>query len=346
MALRWRLLLPGWLRDLPADLAAIVAFVFITLGVVFLPVVSQTPIRIIVSLPFVLFVPGYVFIAALFPEAGSGPVTDRAGQNGSAGPHETTGIDGLERVALSFGTSIVIAPLIVLVLNFTPWGIRLVPIMVSLSGFTFIATAIAIHRRTQLPADERFIVPYREWIATGREELFHPTSRVDGGLNILLAISLLLAAGSVGYAVAVPKPGEAFTELYLLTKGEDDELVADGYPQTFTAGEPRSLYVGVENNEHQTVNYTVIVELQDVRIENNSSQVLQQERLTSFEATLSHNETWQRNHTVEPTMVGERLRLTYLLYKREPPSQPTVENAYREVHLWVNVTDGSERLGT
>lgn len=343
MALRWRLLLPGWVRVIPADLAAVVAFVFITLGAVFLPVISQTPVRIIVGLPFVLFAPGYVFIAALFPEAGHSPVADETSPDDGVASYEESGIDGLERVALSFGTSIVIVPLIGLVLNFTPWGIRLVPIVLSVSGFTLIATAIASHRRTQLPADEQFTVPYREWFASGREEMFHPASRIDGVLNVLLVISLLLAVGSVGYAVAVPKPGESFTELYLLTKGEDGELVADGYPQAFTTGEPQSLYVGIENNEHQTVNYTVVIELQDVRFENNSSQVLQQERLNTFQTTLSHNETWQRNHTVEPTIVGERLRLAYLLYKGEAPSQPTVENAYREVHLWVNVSDRSER---
>jgi len=47
------------------------------------------------------------------------------------------------------------------------------------------------------------------------------------------------------------------------------------------------------------------------------------------------------NHTVAPTLPGERLRLVYLLYKGDPPAEPTVENAYREVHLWVNVSEGT-----
>jgi hypothetical protein len=37
-------------------------------------------------------------------------------------------------------------------------------------------------------------------------------------------------------------------------------------------------------------------------------------------------------------MTGERLRLTYLLYRGAPPQTPTTDNAYRELHLWVNVT--------
>jgi len=94
------------------------------------------------------------------------------------------------------------------------------------------------------------------------------------------------------------------------------------------------------------VNYTVVVALQAVRFRNNSSGVMRQERLGRFQTRLSHNETWQRNHTIEPTMTGERLRLVYLLYEGAAPSQPTVENAYREVHLWVNVSEGSAESPT
>lgn len=59
--------------------------------------------------------------------------------------------------------------------------------------------------------------------------------------------------------------------------------------------------------------------------------------MRTFETTLADNETWTQQHSVAPTMTGERLRLTYLLYKGEAPPEPTVGGAYREVHLWVNV---------
>jgi len=234
MGSRWRLLVPGWLRGLPADITAVVALVGITLGAVSLPVVRETGLRILVGLPFVLFAPGYAFIAVLFPEAGSGSTTEADRGEAAA---EDGGIDGLERIALSFGTSIGIVPLIGLVLNFTPWGIRLVPVVVSVSGFTLLAAAVATSRRNELPPADRFRVPCREWIDDGRATMLDPESRVDGALNVLLVASLLLAIASVGYAVAVPKQGEAFSELYLLTEVADGELVADGYPQDFTAGE-------------------------------------------------------------------------------------------------------------
>ncbi|RDZ95950.1 hypothetical protein DEQ92_21610, partial [Haloferax sp. Atlit-6N] len=70
-----------------------------------------------------------------------------------------------------------------------------------------------------------------------------------------------------------------------------------------------------------------------------STTVLQREQLTRFDPTLDANETWHQPHTVRPTLTGERLRLTYLLYRGSPPQQPSVDSAYRETHLWLNVTE-------
>ncbi len=327
---RWGLLAPPWLRRVPADLAAVVALTLLTVAVVFLPVVRETPLRVVLGLPFVLFVPGYALVAALFPERGSESTEDDE--------VDGSGITGLERVALSFGVSIAVVPLVGLVLNFTPFGIRLVPIVVSLTALVLVLTAVAARRRLALPADERFSVPWREWLRAGRTELFEPETRTDGALNVLLVVSLVLAVSSVGYAVAVPKQGESFTEFYLLTENDEGELVADGYPTEFVAGESRSLVVGVGNQEHRQQAYTVVVELHEVAVENNSTRVLDRERLQTFELQTEHNETWQRQHSVTPETTGERLRLTYMLYQGGPPATPTTENAYRELHLWVNVT--------
>lgn len=354
------LLLPRPVRRLPADLAAMLAVVVLTNAVVFLPIVRESPVRVLLGLPFVLFVPGYVFIAALFPEAGQPPTQEALAEaeadNGDdsgyslkgplGGPlGSDRGIDGIERVALSFGLSIAITPLIGLALNFTPWGIRLTPIMVSLSGFTVAMTAVAAVRRWELPEDERFVVPYRAWLAAGREEVFEPSSRTDAVLNVALAASVVLALGSVGYAIAVPPQGEQFSEFYLLTEAEDGQevanaegLVADNYPTNITAGEPRSLVVGIGNQEHERANYTVVVEIQRVDIVENSTVVRESQELQRFRTTLPHNETWLRQHTVAPRMTGENLRLQYLLYRGDPSDEIDTPTAYRDLHLWVNVS--------
>ncbi|WP_254535891.1 DUF1616 domain-containing protein [Halomarina litorea] len=355
-----RLLLPRPVRRLPADLAAVVLATLLTNLFVLAPLLRETPVRIVFGLVFVLFVPGYAFIAALFPEAGSEPGADGDPEAFDEPLEDERGISGLERVALSLGTSIAIVPLIGLVLNFTPFGIRLVPILASVSLFTLGCVAVGARRRWRLPADERLVVPYREWATGVRTELFEPDTRGDAILNVVMVISILLAVSSVGYAVMVPKEGESFTELYLLTQNETGDLVADDYPTNFTRGEGQSLYVGVGNHEHERVNYTVVVELQRVDVQyfengtrvsnvtnatnvtNVSVEVLEEEELQRFSPTVGDNETWQERHTVTPTLTGDRLRLVYLLYKGDVPAEPTTENAYREVHLWVNVS-GDER---
>lgn len=56
-------------------------------------------------------------------------------------------MEGIERIALSIGLSIAVVAIIGLVLNYTPWGIRLGPILVAISSFTLIFAAVTAARR-------------------------------------------------------------------------------------------------------------------------------------------------------------------------------------------------------
>ncbi|RJS97631.1 DUF1616 domain-containing protein [Halococcus sp. IIIV-5B] len=333
------LLVPRPLRRLPVDLVVVALLVVLTAVSALVPPISGTPIRIVLGLPFVLFLPGYAFVAALFPEAGrtADPTEDDESEDRIERARED-GIDGIERVALSFGLSIAVSPLIGLALNFTPFGIRLVPIVVAIGGFTLVAVAVAAARRLALPAADRFRIPLGRWYAATRTEMFDPETRMDQVLNVVLAVSLLLAVSSVAYAVATPTAGESFSEFYLLTENETGALTAENYPENFTEGAGQPLVVGVSNHEHRPTNYTVVAQLQRVRVANNTTRVLERSPIQRFSPRLADNETWTRRHTVTPTMTGDRLRLTYLLYRGPAPANPTTGNAYRETHLWVNVT--------
>ncbi|KZN22507.1 hypothetical protein A4G99_20185 [Haladaptatus sp. R4] len=119
-----RLLVPAPVRRIPTDLGVVVCFVLVTGLSVLLPVVRDWPIRLLLAMPFVLFVPGYVVIAALFPEGKSADRETSAGperpaeSERSAESEETAevgstvervrsrfdgGIGLLDRFALSFG---------------------------------------------------------------------------------------------------------------------------------------------------------------------------------------------------------------------------------------------------
>lgn len=334
---------------LPADLAAVAALALASAGAVAVPVVRDSPLRVVLGLLLVVVLPGYAVVAALFPERGPARGGDTASGGDADDPTPPTpgrdrrllrddGVDGVERVALSVGVSVAVVPLVGLALAASPWGLRTGPVVAAVGGLTLVATAVAARRRRALPPADRFAVPYREWWAAMRSALLAPDSRADLALNVVLAASVLAAAASVGFAVAVPRSGQGFTELYLLAEDDSGALVADGYPTEFVRGEPRSLVVGVENHEGEPVSYTLVVLVQRVRVENGSATVVAEREVTSFSPRVAANGTWRRSHDVAPAMVGADLRLSYLLYEGTPPADPSVASAYREVHLWIDIS--------
>ena len=207
----------------PADLAAAVGWTVLTLLSVYLPVVNETPLRVLFGLPLILFVPGYVLIAALFPR--------------------NDDLDWLERVALSFGLSIAVVPLIGLVLNYTPWGIRLDPVLAALSLFVIAMAAAAAVRRLALPVGDRLTVPAGAVLASARSELFAPgQSRLDRNLSILLLVSIVAAIGTTAFVIAVPKEGEHFSEFYVLgANGKAADYPTVVPPEDAPVGDPRRL---------------------------------------------------------------------------------------------------------
>jgi hypothetical protein len=77
---------------------------------------------------FVLFLPGYTFIRALFPEKE---------------------LDNIERAALSIVMSLALVPITGLILNYTPLGIRTTPVTLSLLALTTVFATAAIIREHQ-----------------------------------------------------------------------------------------------------------------------------------------------------------------------------------------------------
>ena len=120
------------------DLALVIALTLACILFVMMPPLTETPVRVLLGLLLVLFLPRYSLIAALFPRRGD--------------------LDGIERIALSFGLSIAIVPLLGLTLNYTPFGIRLVPILVALSVFTILLAVVACVRRGLVSDGDRFVV--------------------------------------------------------------------------------------------------------------------------------------------------------------------------------------------
>lgn len=270
------------------DLTITLLFTILCLLFVFISPLNQTPVRSVLGLPLVIFLPGYSLIAMLFPKRDD--------------------VTGIERVALSFILSAVVTPLIGLILNFTPFGIRLIPVLFVLSTFTISVSLVALVRRSKLPAEEIFRVPFE------RLNFNLGQSSLDKGLSIILIASIIGSYAILAFVVMTPKTGERFTELYLL--GQNG--TASNYPTDLKFGEEGKLIIIIVNHEYENVTYHLEVNLNGTLIHEEN-------------VSLIENEKRESHFTFQATKKGENQKLEFLLYKGQQ-----IE-AYRTLHLWINI---------
>ncbi len=285
-----------------ADLILLIVYTLITVASICLPLVSETPLRSVLGPGMVLFVPGYALIAALFPGKGD--------------------IDAIERTALSFGSSLAVSPLIGLALNFTPWGIRLEPIVVCLTVFTLACALAATYRRRELKPEERFTAEFGKTWINARTKLFpQGEGRLDRTLTVILLLSIIASVAVLAFVIAVPRQGEKFTEFYIL--GPDGK--AESSPDSFLPGESKPVIVGIVNHEYRNVTYDLVIALND---SNNITQ------LDSRQLELADNQTWRETVPLSPDHQGTDMEIQFLLYADGHMTAP-----YRDLHLWVSVTE-------
>jgi uncharacterized membrane protein len=327
----------------PVDLVAVVALTLATGAAVGLSVGRGSVAVAALGFVFLLFAPGYAVIAALFPGSGSA-AADRDGRSrlgwGADAPAarlRERGLDGVERFVLSVGASVVVVPLAAFLLN-PVVGIEPVPVVAAVGALTLVAAGVAALRRRRLPAEDRFHVPVAARLRAawpGR-----PSGEgADAVLNAVLAVSLVFAAGGVGYA-AVSGTATGDTEFALLTTNETGGLAAEDYPTEFVRGESKPVVLSVTNAEGSPTEYTTVVELQRVRGAGEGASVVAVRELRSFSVELDDGETWRRTYDVRPELTGDRLRLAFMLYRGDPPENPSLATAYRETHLWLDVSGG------
>jgi uncharacterized membrane protein len=309
-------------RDLQQDiLALLAATALLILVIVLLP---SNAARIVLGLPFLLFFPGYILVAALFPRR--------------------TDLDGIKRVALSFLLSIVVVPLTGLVLNYTPWGIGLYPILISI--FILIASAIAWYRRTTYLPAERFKVELRPKMPA----LFKAANTFDRVLTIVLILAILGVTGTLAYTVAKPRVGERFTEFYLL--GINGK--ADRYPKLLTCngGQVTSvtyeegdsdvvvsetygrIVLAIVNREHHEETYRVEVLCNGQRLSLRIGDATVDEL---GPIVLLHEEKWEQEIGFAPSGLGDGQKIEFLLYMN---NRLFFEEG-KAPHLWVDARESA-----
>jgi uncharacterized membrane protein len=166
-------------------------------------------------------------------------------------------------VALSFGVSIAIVPLIGFGLNYTPLGIRLVPILSSIIIFNVVFCALAMWRRISSEDPYQPFDP-RELYASARSR-FAAEAKVDKILTVVLRARHPLLGDRGGLVVSFPGRRELHRVLCPRPDGK-----ARGTHIT-SRQRIRSVILGIANHEHRTVNYTVEVWLSNITYANNTT---------------------------------------------------------------------------
>jgi len=295
----------------------IIIIILSTILVLDIIVSPNTFVRIVFGLPFLLFYPGYIILAVLFP---------------------TSEIDNIERIALSFGISIPVVCLMGLGLNFTPWGITLRSTIYSISSFIVILLVIAIIRRWYY---------YRKKITSKlnwRMSNLFQGSILNKTLSVILIVAILGVFGTLVYNVTKPKDSDKFTELFILgISGKAEDYPSDfvlnsnlevvsvkyGNETTEVSENWGQLTLGIINHEKQDTSYTVKMQIDGTQVG-----ILYQGGIvdTLGPIVLIPEEKWQQEIDIMPEHSGDNQKIELFLYK-DGEAQP-----YLNVHLWINVT--------
>jgi uncharacterized membrane protein len=319
-------------KSYPIDIILLMTWSILILPIIYLNI--NEILRIVFGLPFLLFIPGYMLIFILFPLN-----------------TENSKITRLERIGLSFGFSIAIVALLGIFLNITPWGIQLTTVLFSLLILIESLGIIALTRWILLPPEKRFTISINI-------SQFKASSRIEKILTVFMILSMFLALSSIVYIIVQPKPGDTFTDFYVLTQSGEPV----NFPRDISKGQNISLILGIINHEAIRINYTIEVWLVDESQEYNSTTRENESHynhawfldeinvaLNSTKITNKNDQIqrWEHNYTFTINKIGF-FKLAFLLYTTPSETydhtqdylssiQQKINNAYRELHLWLYV---------
>ena len=270
------------------------------LGASFVFVVSGT--GNLLAIPLIVFVPGYVLVAALFPKDNE--------------------IQWLERTALSVGLSIVINPLLGFLLDFSTLRIGFASVVAATLFFVLTASLFAYWRRMSLAPELRLSLGVVLGIPEWSEDTL--TEKIA---TVALVVGVIVAGLAFVYVSVTPRPPDRFTEFYMFYAG----------PSQLNRSEPRSVSLGISNREGVSIEYTIRVNLVGVRVVyNTTSGFNETERvnvtsLAWLNASLVDGSSWAHDYTFSVAQAGT-WEVEFLLFRDRNFSL-----AYRQLHLSVRV---------
>jgi uncharacterized membrane protein len=210
-----------WQDFSPILVGATTLILLITLGEA---ITFLRPLRVVLGLAYVLFVPGYCLTTALFPRMND--------------------LENVERLGLSLGFSVASVSILALVLDWLHVGLHPWSIVLGEFAMTGFFMAVTSRKRSQLPVDEIYI-PRISW-PLPRAVLSVSNRRLYYFLMPALVISVLAV-----WVFLTPISGQSVSEFYILGP---DGLIAD-YPYQMELNNEVRVNVGIINREKGEVNY-------------------------------------------------------------------------------------------
>jgi uncharacterized membrane protein len=265
-------------------------------------------LRQVVAVASVLFVPGYTIVAALFPRDGD--------------------LDWIERIALSFGLSIAAVALLGVVLNYTPFGVRVETIVGALLGFTLAISVIAYVRRVRVSPEER--LGFELDVAVPR---MGELNGFDKAVTGTLAAVILVGVVALAFVLSVPQAKLGFTEFFLLNANGQPA----NYPSRLKVSENATVTLVVVNHENVGVNYTARVDLVGLAIVYNTTsgrnETIEANRTTWswFNASLADGDNWTRRYSFSIRSAG-LWKVQFLLFRDR-----NLASVYRHLELRIKV---------
>jgi uncharacterized membrane protein len=101
--------------------------------------------------------------------------------------------------------------------------------------------------------------------------------------------------------------------------------MANNYTTEYIQGESGTYIIGIANNEHRTMDYTM-----EVRLENKSLPL--PENLQHIR--LPDNTTLEEPIEITPSVEGENMKLEFLLFNETEKNVP-----YKDLCLWIKVRE-------
>jgi uncharacterized membrane protein len=209
-----------------ADLGLLVLCAGLLVGLMLLdtrqPAVAVS--RLVLGVVVVLFAPGYCLVALLVPRRAA--------------------LDQAERIGISIGASVALIPLMALLLDALPGGLRPWPVVVAESVWIAGCALAAVWQRAQAPEDSVRVsvgtpglFSVRRWLRrlSWPERIAYPA---------ILAVVVVASGLSLG-TLLLPTHDDLMTEMYVLGRGG----LAEQLPRQVTTGEPVSVTLGVVNRE-------------------------------------------------------------------------------------------------